>query len=64
MVYYGIVGGWPGMVRKTLTWLFVGFLIFFVAKRPAAAAVVARWIMGLLGGIATGGSDFLSNLIH
>lgn len=52
------------MVRKILTWLFIGFLIFFVAKRPAAAAVVARWIMALLGGIATGGSDFISNLIH
>ncbi|GAA5184223.1 hypothetical protein GCM10023322_25250 [Rugosimonospora acidiphila] len=52
------------MVRRTLTWLFIGFLIFFVARRPAAAATVARWIAAVLAGIATGGSDFISNLIH
>jgi hypothetical protein len=52
------------MVRKILTWLFVGFLIFFVARRPAAASTVCRWIAALLAGIATGASDFVSDLIH
>jgi hypothetical protein len=52
------------MVRKILTWLFIAFLIFFMAKRPAAASVVAKWILALLGGIATGLSDFVANVIH
>jgi hypothetical protein len=52
------------MVRKVLTWLFIAFLIFFMARRPAAASTVARWIGALLAGIATGLSDFMSALIH
>jgi hypothetical protein len=59
----GAVGGWPEMVRKILTWLFVGFLIYFVAKRPAAASIVAKWIAALLAAIATGLSEFVSRMV-
>jgi hypothetical protein len=51
------------MVRKILVWLFVAFLIFFAAKRPQAAAGVIRFIAALLGGLANGLSDMVSNVV-
>jgi hypothetical protein len=50
------------MVKKILTWLFGAFVIFFLAFRPAGAANVVRDIGGLLGRVAGGLGDFLSNL--
>jgi len=50
------------MVRKILTWLFVGFLIFFVAKRPENASIVAKWIAAVLVGVATGASEFIARM--
>ncbi len=51
------------MVRKILIWLFVGFLIFFAAKRPLAAAAIVRFIAALLAGIANGLADMASNVV-
>ena len=51
------------MVRKILVWLFVGFLIFFAAKRPQSAAAVIRFIAAMLGGLANGLSDMVSNVV-
>jgi hypothetical protein len=50
------------MVKKVLTWLFVAFIIFFLAFRPNGAANVVRDIGGVLGRVATGLGDFLNNL--
>jgi hypothetical protein len=52
-----------GVVRKILVWLFVGFLIFFAAKRPDAAAAVVRFIAALLAGLANGLSDMVSHVV-
>jgi hypothetical protein len=51
------------VVRKIFFWLFIAFLIFFVAVRPAAAATGARLIGTLLGWVANGFSDFASRLV-
>jgi hypothetical protein len=51
------------LVKKIFTWLFIAFLIFFVAFRPAAAAVIARWIGAILSAIATGLGDFVSRVV-
>jgi len=51
------------VVRKILIWLFVGFLIFFAAKRPQSAAAVIRFIAAMLGGLANGLSDMVSNVV-
>jgi hypothetical protein len=50
------------MVKKVLTWLFVAFLIFFMAFRPNGAANVVRDIGGVLGRVANGLGDFLNAL--
>lgn len=52
------------MVRKILIWLFVAFLIFFAAKRPAAAAAVIRFVAALLGSLANGLSDMVSGVVQ
>jgi hypothetical protein len=52
-----------GVVRKILIWLFVAFLIFFAARRPAAAASVIRFIAALLAGLANGLSDMVSHVV-
>jgi hypothetical protein len=51
------------MVKKIFLVALVGFLVFFVAYRPLSAATVARWLGGILQGIATGFGDFLANLV-
>ena len=51
------------MIRKILIWLFVGFLIYFAAKRPDAAAAVVRFIAALLAGLANGLSDMVSHVV-
>ena len=51
------------MVKKIFTWLFVAFLIFFVAYSPNSAAHVVRFIGGGLIGLANGFSTFLSGLV-
>jgi hypothetical protein len=51
------------MVKKILIWLFVGFLIFFAAKRPEAAAAVIRFIAALLAGLASGLSDMVGHVV-
>lgn len=50
------------VVKRIFIWLFVAFLIFFVAFRPAAAATATKWIGGGLARIATGFGDFFSSL--
>jgi hypothetical protein len=55
-------GRYSMTVRKVFTWLFVAFLIFFVAYRPASAAAATKWIGGALSGLATGFGDFFSHL--
>jgi hypothetical protein len=51
------------MVKKILIWLFVGFLIFFAAKRPEAAAAVIRFVAALLAGLAAGLSDMVGHVV-
>lgn len=50
-------------VKKVLTWLFGAFVIFFLAFRPTGAANVVRGMGGVLGSVAAGLGDFLSNLV-
>jgi hypothetical protein len=57
------LNGGPDVVRKILIWLFVGFLIFFAAKRPLAAAAIIRFIAALLAGLANGLSDMVSHVV-
>jgi hypothetical protein len=52
----------PITVKKIFSWLFVGFLIFFVAFRPDGAAQAVRGIGAVLMAIAQGLGDFLTNL--
>jgi hypothetical protein len=55
-------GGDPVTVKKILTWLFGLFVIFFLAFRPASAAVVVKWVGSGLATLANGMSDFVSHL--
>ena len=51
------------MIKRVFSWLFVAFLIFFVAYRPAAAAATTKWIGNGLMSIATGFGDFFTHLV-
>lgn len=51
------------MIKKILTWLFVGFVIFFAAYRPAAAALTTKWIGIHLAGMAEGFGEFFTRLV-
>jgi hypothetical protein len=51
------------VVKKIFFWLFIAFLIFFVAVRPDAAAAGARMIGSMLGWVARGFSDFAARLV-
>jgi len=51
------------MVKKVLTWGGIAFLIFFVAYRPGPASNVFRTIGGSIGDVASGFSEFFSNLV-
>lgn len=51
------------VVKKIFFWLFIAFLIFFVAVRPDAAASGARLIGATLGWLANGFSDFAARLV-
>jgi hypothetical protein len=51
------------VVKKVFLWLFVGFVIFFIGFRPAAAAAAVKWIGGALGQLAVGFGDFFSRLV-
>ncbi|MDW5322539.1 hypothetical protein ACN27G_14060 [Plantactinospora sp. WMMB334] len=53
----------PVLAKKVLTWLFVGFLIFFVAFRPDGAAELVETIGAVLMAIAQGIGDFLTRLM-
>ncbi|MDG4787459.1 hypothetical protein O7626_16220 [Micromonospora sp. WMMD1102] len=53
----------PVLAKKVLTWLFVGFLIFFVAFRPDGAAELVETIGAILMAIAQGIGDFLTRLM-
>lgn len=50
------------MIKKVATWLAVGFLVFFVATRPAAAATATKSIGTLLAGTANGFGEFFTKL--
>jgi hypothetical protein len=52
-----------GMVKKVLTWVVVGFVLFFIATRPASAAEVFKNIGSGLMNIATGFGDFFAHLV-
>jgi hypothetical protein len=51
------------VVKKIFFWLFIAFLIFFVAVRPDAAASAARMLGNGLGWVARGFSDFAARLV-
>ncbi|GAB3979831.1 MULTISPECIES: hypothetical protein [Plantactinospora] len=53
----------PVLAKKVLTWLFVGFLIFFIAFRPDGAAELVETIGAVLMAIAQGIGDFLTRLM-
>jgi hypothetical protein len=50
------------MGKKLLTWAVIGFLLFFVAAQPDAAARVARSIGASLMYLARGFSDLFSRI--
>jgi hypothetical protein len=50
-------------VKKVLTWAFGAFVIFFLAFRPASAAIIIKWLGGALGALANGMGDFVSRLV-
>lgn len=49
-------------VKKTLTYAFWAFLIYFIAFRPQAAANVAQGLLGLITRLGTGFGDFFSSI--
>jgi hypothetical protein len=51
------------LVKKLLNYAVVGFLIFFVAFRPTAAASVTKWIGETLIAIANGFGNFFAGLV-
>ena len=51
------------MLKKTLTWFGIAFLVFFVAYRPLQAANAFKSLGSALMDIAIGFGDFLSNLV-
>ena len=51
------------MLKKTLAWVGVAFLIFFIAFRPASAAEVFKSVGAGIMDIATGFGDFFTNLV-
>ena len=50
-------------MKKVLTWLAVGFLVFFIVTRPADAAGVFRSIGNGLRDVAVGLGNFVSGLV-
>jgi len=59
---FALLGGWI-MLKKTLTWFGIAFLVFFVAYRPLQAANAFKSLGSALVDIAIGFGDFLSNLV-
>ncbi|MFC7549029.1 hypothetical protein [Plantactinospora sp. GCM10030261] len=53
----------PITVKKIFAWLFLGFVIFFMAFRPDGAAQTVKAIGGGLMAIAQGLGDFLTSLM-
>ncbi|MFU8875224.1 hypothetical protein [Micromonospora sp. SL4-19] len=53
----------PVLLKKLLTWGFVGFLIFYMAFRPNGAAQLCKSIGAALMMIAQGLGDFLTGLM-
>jgi hypothetical protein len=55
--------GQKQMLKKTLTYGSVAFLVWFVAFRPDSAAKVARGLGGLIAHVGTGFGDFFTRLV-
>lgn len=51
------------MIKKTLTWGGIAFLLFFIAYRPDSIADVFGFLGSTVADIATGFKDFFSDLI-
>ncbi len=51
------------MLKKTLAWGGVAFLIFFIAFRPESAAEIFKSVGAGIMDIATGFGDFFTNLV-
>lgn len=51
------------MLKKTLTYSSVAFLVWFVAFRPDSAAKVARGLGGIIAHVGTGFGDFFTRLV-
>jgi hypothetical protein len=51
------------MGKKLVTYAVIGFVVFFVATRPDAAARLTKWIGGALTGLANGFGNFFSGLV-
>lgn len=53
----------PVLLKKILTWGFVGFLVFFMAFRPDGAAQMFKGIGGGLMSVFQGLGDFMTGLM-
>jgi uncharacterized membrane protein len=51
------------MLKKTLSYSLMAFLVWFVAFRPDSAARVARGIGGIIAHVGTGFGDFFTRLV-
>jgi hypothetical protein len=51
------------MIKKVLTWLGIGFLIFFIAFNPNSAAAVFDSLGSTVADIARGFGTFFTNLV-
>lgn len=53
----------PITVKKIFSWLFLGFVIFFMAFRPDGAAATCKAIGGMMMAIAQGLGDFMTSVM-
>ncbi|MCW2568002.1 MAG: hypothetical protein JWN54_2099 [Mycobacterium sp.] len=51
-----------GEMKKIVTWVLVGFLVFYIVTQPTQAANIFRQLGSGVAGIATGFGNFVSNL--
>ncbi|HEY0359844.1 MAG TPA: hypothetical protein VGD11_14785 [Mycobacteriales bacterium] len=49
-------------MKKIVTWVLVGFLVFYIVTQPTQAANIFRQLGSGVAGIATGFGNFVSNL--
>jgi hypothetical protein len=49
-------------MKKVVTWVLVGFLVFYIVTQPTQAAGIFRQLGNGVVGVAQGFGNFVSNL--